>query len=414
MKADSDLVRRQNRGLLLTTLRRSGSLARIELGRLTGLSPATVTAITADLIGEGIVREADVALAAVVRRGRPLVRLSLDPQAAHVMAVRIAVDEVEFALAGYAGEFRFRRQISLPTFTAVPHEFVNRVAAEARAFLTDSGVPFESVAHCGVAVQGLADSARGAIAWSPAFQARDIELLAPLHAALGVPCSISNDANMTAEAMLASDPGRYGGTAAFIFLGYGVGMGLVIDGRVFHGTSGAASEFGHMNHRPEGPMCRCGRNGCVEAYAADYGLLRSASGSAPQDEPPHTAVPEADMLALEQRALAGEPQALAAFALSGEALGYGIARVMALVSPERIVFTGPGARFYPLLLPALQRSLERGVVDVLRKDLVLELVPVARDAVVQGTAASALRRLDLEVFASGPVAAFRPPLRAAG
>ena len=53
-------------------------------------------------------------------------------------------------------------------------------------------------------------------------------------------------------------------------------MGLIINGDVYHGATGAASEFGHMNHIPHGPLCRCGKQGCIEAYAADYGIWRAA------------------------------------------------------------------------------------------------------------------------------------------
>ena len=118
--------------------------------------------------------------------------------------------------------------------------------------------------------------------WSPAFRARNIPVVAPVQSALGISCTIANDANMMAEGL---DPQRQTGTAAVVFMGYGVGMGLIINGSVYHGPTGAAAEFGHMNHLPHGALCRCGRRGCVEAYAADYGILRNASGE-PDSRPP--------------------------------------------------------------------------------------------------------------------------------
>ena len=92
-KADTELVRRQNRFLVLEALRQNGTLARIDLGRHTGLSPATVTSITAQLIAEGVLQELDHQLPPTkpVKRGRPLTQIGLTPKSAYVVAVKISI-----------------------------------------------------------------------------------------------------------------------------------------------------------------------------------------------------------------------------------------------------------------------------------------------------------------------------------
>jgi len=92
-------------------------------------------------------------------------------------------------------------------------------------------------------------------------------------------------------------------------------MGLYLNGQLFAGRSSSAAEFGHMNHLPDGPLCRCGRRGCVEAYVADYSLLRWASGTAQTQAPSFNAIPEDDMLALEAAAATDARRA------KGESLG---------------------------------------------------------------------------------------------
>ena len=193
------------------------------------------------------------------------------------------------------------------------------------------------------------------------------------------------------------------GTAAVVFVGYGVGMGLIINGQVYHGPTGAAAEFGHMNHLPEGPLCRCGRRGCVEAYVADYSLLRWASGEAATQAPSFNAIPEADMLALEAAARAGDAKALSAYAKAGEALGFGLARLIAILTPSRIVLAGPGTRAMQLIAPHLEKALEDGVVDELRRNLEIETVPIGTDMIIKGTIDRALRQVDREIFAQGPL-----------
>lgn len=407
-KANSELVRRQNRRLILDTIREQGPMPRIEIGRRTGLSPASVTTITAQLIAEGILQEvaghrAPAPAAARGRRGRPLIWIGFRRDAAHVLAVKLSIDGVELALADARGAIVRRHREPAAPFDAKAGGFGQRLTAEVKSFLARGRISSRRIARIGVAVQGVADSRRGTIVWSPAFHGQNIAVTMPLQKALGIPCSIGNDANMIAEGLLGHDRPRYSGTSAIVFAGYGVGMGLIADGRVYHGPTGAAAEFGHMNHLPGGPLCRCGRRGCVEAYAADYGILRSA-GDNPEWQPPRaTAIPAEVMRNLEERARCGDERVRTAYALAGEALGYGLARVIALLSPQRIVLAGPAIRAFDLIGPALEKAIGEGVVAALRTDVTLETAPIDTDMIIQGTVGSALRRVDREIFSSGPI-----------
>ena len=406
-KADSDLVRRQNRLLLMEALRQHGAMARVDMGRHTGLSPASITSISSQLSTDGILEEASashVHAEGPQRRGRPTTQIDFNPKSANVVAVKVSIDGLELALADGRGTILARRTSRTSTFDADPTVFGKLVADEITALLAKVRIPARRVARVGIAVQGVADSQAGTVVWSPAFRGRNISVSAAIEERLGIPCRVANDANMIAEGLIGSDRARYGGTAAVIFMGYGVGMGLIINGQVYHGPTGAAAEFGHMNHLPDGPLCRCGRRGCVEAYVADYSLLRWASGNAATQAPSSNAIPHEDMLALEAAAHRGEPAAASAYAKAGEALGFGLARIIAILTPSRIVLAGPGTRAMALIRPHLDRALEAGVVDELRRNVEIEVVPIATDMIIKGTIDRALRHVDREIFALGPLA----------
>lgn len=406
-KADSDLVRRQNRLLLLEALRQHGAMPRVEMGRHTGLSPASITSISSQLIADGILEEASATPAPTggpLRRGRPTTRIDFNPKCANVVAVKVSIDGIELALADGRGAILERRTSRAATYDADPAAFGKLVADEITALLGRARTPARRVARVGIAVQGVADSQAGTVVWSPAFRTRNIAVSAAVEERLGIACRVANDANMIAEGLIGSDRARYGGTAAVIFMGYGVGMGLIINGQVYHGPTGAAGEFGHMNHLPDGPLCRCGRRGCVEAYVADYSLLRWASGNAATQPPSSNAIPHTDMLALEAAAHRGEPAAVSAYAKAGEALGFGLARLIAILTPSRIVLAGPGTRAMALIRPHLDRALEAGVVDELRRNVEIEVVPIDTDMIIKGTIDRALRHVDREIFAHGPLA----------
>jgi predicted NBD/HSP70 family sugar kinase len=401
-KADSELVRRQNRRLVLDALRRNGPLARVELGRVTGLSPATITAISSQLIAERIIEElqSPLVLPANAKRGRPVTQLALRAKAAHVLALNISIDTTVLALADYAGTLLTTEKLHTPTYCADPASFALSTAEAIRHFLNAAGRNTTDIMRFGIAIQGVADSREGSIVWSPAFAARDVPLGDVLERELGIPCFVANDANMMAEGFLASEATARNRTLATIFTGYGVGMGLIIDGRVYHGASGGASEFGHMNHVPYGALCRCGRRGCIEAYAADYGILRTASGGG-DNEVPHSSVDPLAMSDLLARAERGEAAPRAAFDKAGEALGFGIGRVIALLNPHRIVVAGPGLWARQLIEPAMRRAVEESVVEELRRDVAIEVVPVETDLILRGTTAALLRAADDDMSAMG-------------
>jgi predicted NBD/HSP70 family sugar kinase len=401
-KADSELVRRQNRRVVLSALRQHGPLARIELGRTTGLSPASITSIASQLISERILEELETSfpLAASSKRGRPIVRLGITSSAAHVLAVNISIDTVRLAIADFNGKILHRNSTHIPTYSATALGFGADVVNVIDNFLKSSGFSQRGIARIGIAIQGLADDKEGTLVWSPAFSAKNIPLTEPVTKRFGIPCLLANDANMIAEGILSDDPKKNRGTIATIFTGYGVGMGLIIDGKVYHGATGGASEFGHMNHIPHGAPCRCGRRGCIEAYAADYGIWREAMGTR-DDDAPHEAIDEEAMKALLKRAETGDVKAVAAYEKAGEALGIGIARVIALLNPDRIVIAGPGLNASQIIEPSLHRGVVAGVIEELHRNVVIEFVPFETDMILRGTIAAMLKAVDGDVTAQG-------------
>jgi predicted NBD/HSP70 family sugar kinase len=401
-KADSELVRRQNRLVVLSALRQHGPLARIELGRATGLSPASITSIASQLIAEQILEELETPFPAATstKRGRPIVRLGITSKAATVLAVNISIDAIRLAIADFNGRILHRASFHIPTHSASAEAFGLDVVNRIDDFLKSSGFAPRSIKRIGLAVQGLADDKAGTLVWSPAFAAKNIALTGPISEHFGVPCILANDANMIAEGILSEDPDNNRGITAAIFTGYGVGMGLIIDGKVYHGATGGASEFGHMNHIPHGAPCRCGRRGCIEAYAADYGIWREAMG-ARDDGAPYAAISSDAMNDLLQKAEAGDVKAVAAFEKAGEALGIGIARLIAILNPNRIVIAGPGLNASQIIEPSLHRGVVAGVIEELRRNVVIEFVPFETDMILRGTIAALLKAVDGDITSQG-------------
>ena len=205
-----------------------------------------------------------------------------------------------------------------------------------------------------LAIQGITDSGSRALLWSPITPETDIPFAQLLEQATGIPVTVENDCSMIALALRSHDPERYRNDFIAILLSHGIGMGMVLRGELFAGTQSSGGEFGHMIHRPGGALCRCGRRGCIEAYAGNYAIWRNAQGM-PEDSPPVADISDADIAALADEARRHDGPEREAFRKAGEALGFGLGSLFALIDPAPVAMVGHGALAFDLLEPVSAR-----------------------------------------------------------
>ena len=370
-------------------------MARIDLGHATRLSPATVTAITSDLLDQGLIEGIESnEPKAPQSRGRPRSLLRLKPEAACVLAVRLSVDRIDMSLADFSGEVFREKRVTFDSSSADAETFPKHLIQIIETFLSEASVTPSMIREIGVAAQGVVETDAGIFAWSPAYSGRRIPIVKPLSDAFGADCRISNDTNMITEALHWADPQRYSGTFAVVMLDYGVGMGLYLDGRLFAGASGTAAEFGHSNHIPGGALCRCGKRGCMEAYISDYAIIREANHLPETTDPKDISAGVAALAELIEMADNGDEAALAAFAGAGKVLGFGLARTLAILDPKYVVLTGTGMRAFRFMETSMYASIEEALVEDLRHNFEVDVMPWDEDFIRKGLIAQAMQRLD--------------------
>jgi glucokinase len=229
---------------------------------------------------------------------------------------------------------------TIPTGAGDPGEVVGRLGAAGARLAAEHG----PVAAAGAGVPGLFDEASGRIVLLPNLPAawtgrpfRD-----PLAGLLGVPVALINDAR--AFTLAESRMGAAAGcpTVVCLTLGTGVGGGVVIDGRLRYGPHGRAGEVGHQVIDPNGPRCGCGNRGCVEAFAAGAALSRLGGQDSPQ--------------AVFRAAEAGDELAAAAVQAVVWRLAAGIANLVTVLWPERVVVGGGVAAAGERLLGPLRAA----------------------------------------------------------
>ena len=360
--SDSDSVRRQNRGLVLGALRVQGPLSRTALASGTGLSHASITAITHDLVDQEIIADLDPVKSPDSRgRGRPATLVGFNRRAGAAALFEIDVNRVRLSLVDYGGVLVDRMETAL-----TPDSFTQTPPAEFladRLRLLQQRNPAEApiLRRVAISVQGILDRDAQTLRWSPIPQLIDKPFAQDLASEFDLPVALHKRGRLLAEGARWLDPDLHDASVATVFVGSTVAMGMSFRGEILGRGDEGTTEFGHMNHQPNGALCRCGMRGCVEAYASDYGVLRAAY-SVPETAPPARAVPPQEYEGLIVRAESGDRSATHAFNLAGRAIGFGLSRMMAVFNPSHILIVGPGTRAFGLMQAEILSALSNTLV----------------------------------------------------
>ena len=377
-----ELIRDINRSLLLNLVRERGLASRAELARVSGLSPSTVTAITASLLADGFLLE-DTSSPTVIGPasvGRPATILRVNEGAGHVAGIKVSADHLAATILDLAASPL--TAISVERLPADDPEVVARqLASLVDSCLADAGLERRSLLGLGIGVPGMVDPSTGRVTGSPLEDWGHLDLVAILERHLGLPVHIDNDVNTLTVAEQLFGAGR--GLADFVVvtIGLGIGMGIVVNGNVHHGAHGGAGEFGHVMVTPDGPPCWCGRRGCLEAVAAEPALVRETLAVTGR------LVMAADLALV----AATDPGVAEILERAGRVVGRAIAAATSILDPGRVVISGEGVRLGEHYLSALRDGLSERATKEVETDVVIE--QWGDEAWARGAATLVLREL---------------------
>ncbi len=398
--SDSDTTRRQNRGLVLEALRLHGPLPRTQLAAETGLSHATMTAISQDMIAQGLLIDFPEVEKPAKARGRPAVRIGFNRQAAYVVLIEMDAGGARCSLVDYGGTLVDRVQVPLPHggFASQPASSFLLDRVEQLLGRNGGAVRLRRVA---VSVQGILDRGGARLAWSPVPHLAGADIVGAMSTALGVPVTLYKRGRLLAEGTRWLDPDLREASVATVFVGATVAMGMTFRGQILGRGEEGGTEFGHMNHVPNGALCRCGMRGCIEAYAADYGVLRTAY-SVPETAQPAASVPPAEYDGLIARAQRGDRAVTHAFNMAGRAIGFGISRLLAVFDPTHLIIVGPGARAFELMKPEIEAALATSLIARINGAPIIRNHRDESEPIFRGLMMKTLTELDQTDFANLP------------
>ena len=377
---DQALFREANLSLVLRNIHNEAPLSRAKLAVMTELNKSTISSLVEDLLARGLIHEIGMG---TIGTGRPATLLEINPKAGGIIGVELGVDFVAVALMDFVGKVIWRCKEK-----ADPFEEQTKTIDQTLALVD------EAVARCrssklrllglGLAAPGTVDLQEGVMVFSPNLRWHNVPLRKIFSEHTGLNVFIENDANAAGVAEHLFGVMRQTRDFIFIYAGVGVGGGLFLNGKLYRGHNGYAGEIGHISTVSEGTgeLCFCGNPGCWETTINQRAVIRRVEACLKNGSssliPNLMLEKNESSLSVElikQAADAGDEAALGSFVEVGRAMGQGIAGIVNIFNPEKVVIGGTLSAASGHLLPAMKAAIaQRALNDVLKKTDVIPSV----------------------------------------
>ena len=394
--ADQKLVRKLNNNLIVDVLRKEAPVSRANLSTITGLNRSTVSSIIDELIDGGWVRETSYQTNKI---GRPGLLLELNPQGGFAVGIEIGVDFLLCLVTSFPAEVIWRKRIEI-------HPSEGQVAILQKAFdLTQEGIKFSSREYgrllgIGIAIPGLVDVADGVLKLAPNLKWENVPLRLIWNQQFHAPVYVENDGN--AAALGEFYFGAAQGTNDFIYIaaGYGLGSGIIVDGKLLRGNKGYASEVGHMTYDPKGELCSCGKRGCYETIIGPRAVIKSVRKLIEEKGPDKTIIKigtnhaaTINYDAVVNAAMEKDQIALDALKDVGCKLGLVVSHLVNIFDPRMVILGGALNYAKDFIQPVVEKVVRENALQLNREDLEITNSHLGQESSVMGAIGLVLENL---------------------
>jgi len=386
-RGNRDLIREINCNLVLNVIKSQGPISRTDIARRSGLSLATISGIVADFVEKGLVQEIG---AGTSTGGRKPVLLGLNPRAGFVVGLKLMEHAITSALTDLDATVLHHRITHLHGQRDLD-SVVKAIIESVWSTIDESGVDISQVRGIGVGMAGVIDGRMGLCRYSPFFGWCDAPLGELIEREIGLPVYLDNDVNTLTIAEQWFGYGHSVDHFIVVTVGRGVGAGFVLNGQFYRGALGGAGELGHLVVEEDGPLCSCGKHGCLETLSADPAVLRQARMALEAGEDSVLAgVTPLTIEGVAQVAEDGDALAQRILGHAGHMLGIGIAYLVNLLNPQLIIVGGEGVRAGRYRLEPMREAIYQHSFNDLAQDLQIVIEPCGDETWARGAASLVL------------------------
>jgi predicted NBD/HSP70 family sugar kinase len=373
-KATRQHTKDHNSQLVLRTIYDSNAISRAELARLTRLTRTTISDVVTQLIERGLVEEVGHGRSS---GGRTPILLRVIDDSRHLIGINLLDGELSGATINLRGTIQERagralRRRDAESVLALTYDLIDELV----------GLATRPLLGIGISTPGLMDSSAEVVRRAVNFGWQDLHLKALLQARYQLPVYMGNLAHMAALAEYTCGGGQKRKNLVVIYISQGIGAGIILDGELFHGDAYGAGEIGHAVVVEGGRLCNCGNYGCLETVADSRAIIRRVQELARAGE-----LAEIDFEQAVRAFHAGDPTVGQVIEEVGRYLGIAAAQLVSILNIERIVITGPVARFGQPLRDVIARELLKRSLPTLAQATAIVVVEEQPDTILLGISA---------------------------
>jgi len=398
--ANNNFLRKRNLSTVFSHIFfQKTTVFRAQLSEQVGLNKSTVSSLVQELIERGLLRETGEL--SVGEIGRPAAFLEINPEGGFIIGVDLSVDFISVMITDLCCRRIWERKFAI-TSNIKQEDAISKMLEMVNEAIEICKSKNNRVLGLGVAVPGLVDTNEGTLIYAPHNKWRNIPLQKILSESTGLrEIYIENDANAATLGEHIYGMARETRDFIFVFIGKGIGSGLFLNGKIYRGRNGYAGEIGHIPiiTEPYNKLCDCGNLGCWEAYANEFTILNHAQDMLEQRRSTIISklmeeqnVPLSTSI-LKQAADLGDPASLEIFSVAGESIGIGIAALINIFNPDKVIVGGPISISGTYLLPTIIKKAKEHTLPDLNQDVEILLSRFGGDVVVIGAIASVTNQI---------------------
>ena len=368
------LMKSVNKSIILNKIRTSEPISRAQIAKDTKLTPPTVSSIVKELIEQELVRESDLGES---KGGRKPTMLHINNNAFYVVGVDAGPETVECILADLSGKIveRVSSKLNIPITNG---QFISILKENIHKILQTSKPYQDKILGIGVAMHGVVDIETGTSLVAPNLDLRNIPIKQKLEEEFNLVVNVENDAR--AMALGESWFGGHGDADSMVAvnIGRGVGSGVVINGKLYHGAQDIAGEIGHMTIDINGEICECGSRGCLQTFASGVAIAERTRKKL--EEKSETITGEE----VYKLAESGNTAYIEILEETGMIIGIGLTNLIHLINPRKIVLGGGVMKSKKFILPKIKQTIEQRVLSPAAKETEVTVTKLGEDATLLG------------------------------
>jgi glucokinase-like ROK family protein len=385
-------VKNINKHTILDLIRFTpGGISRVDIARRMQLSRAAITAIVNDLLATGIIREAESRLG---HSGRPPIVLEINPTRGYVIGIDFGATHLNLLAADISARILEELEVEIE-IQAGPEACLEEANLRVHELLKKAQLNFKDVLAIGVGVPGPTFTEEGMVVAPPIMPGWDrYPIRDSLQKLWGLPVSVNNDAELGAIGEWAYGAGRGERNLVYIKIGTGIGAGLLMDGKIYHGVTGSAGEIGHLTIDENGPVCACGNHGCLEALAGGRAIALQAQQAVQKglrtqltNIQPVEKITARDVSSAAQK---GDLVSQQILTQAGSYIGIALAGLVNMFNPGMVIIGGGVAQTGDILLEPMRQTVQRRSLPAATRVLRITTAMLGRQSSSMGAVIQAL------------------------